>query len=133
MKVIDLLNKIANNEEVPKKIKYSGKEYAYDIEHNDYVTTKRPHDVISLSLTWSYQYSDEIEIIEEKPKKIEEIKNRYDKQAIINYKQANFNSTDMKEICKTIGFLMQYLDEARDTINELTKAVNYLLEKESDK
>ena len=29
MKVIDLLNKIANGEEVPKKIKYDGSIYEY--------------------------------------------------------------------------------------------------------
>lgn len=29
MKVIDLLNKIANGEEVPKKIKYKGTSYEY--------------------------------------------------------------------------------------------------------
>ena len=137
MKVIDLLNKIANNEEIPDKIYYKAiytydkelKDYVYEfydggVEETEYLFCKV--DLVSI-------LNDEIEIIEEKPKKIEEIKKRYDKQAIINYKQANFNSSDMKEICKTIGFLMQYLDEARNTINDLTKAVNYLLEKESDK
>ena len=29
MKIIDLLNKIANGEEVPKKIKYKGSIYTY--------------------------------------------------------------------------------------------------------
>ncbi len=133
MKVIDLLNKIANNEEVPKKICYE--EYIWTWNGETYDNKKEClfEDYINKKYVITDVLNDEIEIIEEKPKKIEEIKNRYDKQAIINYKQANFNSTDMKEICKTIGFLMQYLDEARDTINDLTKAVNYLLEKESDK
>ena len=37
MKVIDLLNKIANGEEVPKKIKYAGMEY----EFNGYDTASK--------------------------------------------------------------------------------------------
>lgn len=112
MKVIDLLNKIANNEEVPEKIKYKNKiyfrtwsdymgdepidEYYYDSEENSW------NETLSLKL------EDEIEIIEEKPKKIEEIK-------------INLKSTK------------PYTDQIEIKLNELTKAVNYLLEKESDK
>ena len=34
MKVIDLLNKIANGEEVPYRIKYNGRIYEYADENN---------------------------------------------------------------------------------------------------
>ena len=37
MKVIDLLNKIANGEEVPEKIKYDTKEMKYDHNKQDYL------------------------------------------------------------------------------------------------
>lgn len=36
MKVIDLLNKIAKGEEVPKEIKYDGELCSFDIEDKDY-------------------------------------------------------------------------------------------------
>ena len=35
--IIKLLNKIANNEEIPKKIKYDSKIYTYNDFHRDYV------------------------------------------------------------------------------------------------
>lgn len=37
MKVIDLLNKIANGEEVPEKIKFENVIYEYDKERKDYI------------------------------------------------------------------------------------------------
>ena len=37
MKVIDLLNKIANEEEVPKWVVYDKREYTYREEYKDYV------------------------------------------------------------------------------------------------
>lgn len=40
MKVIDLLNKIANGEEVPKKIKYEEKEWVYAKNVQDYIYEK---------------------------------------------------------------------------------------------
>lgn len=36
MKIIDLLNIIANNEEPPKKIIYNYETYEYDKDNNDY-------------------------------------------------------------------------------------------------
>lgn len=70
MKVIDLLNKIANGEEVPKKIKKENNIYSFNDEWNFY----------QLENTWGGtalhfnldNLNDEIEIIEE-PKKIEKI------------------------------------------------------------
>lgn len=115
MKVIDLLNKIANNEEVPKKIKYKNKiyfrtwsdymgdepidEYYYDSEENSW------NEELSLKL------DDEIEIIEEKPKKIAKI-------PTLTY---DGSSKAMK-----IHILKSHLEKT-------IEAVNYLLEKESDK
>lgn len=112
MKVIDLLNMISKGEEVPEKIKWNTEEWEYIEEMKDYYSFDRhthllntvfPNDGIAEFL------NDEIEIIEEKPTKIEElelveIQNLWDRDIEIEKK-----------------------------INELTKAVNYLLEKESDK
>ena len=77
MKVIDLLNKIANGEEPPKKIKYQDEEYILNkicLEDNkthiDYYLKGRElllfEDIINIVLT----LNEEVEIIEE-DKKIE--------------------------------------------------------------
>ena len=70
MKIVDLLNRIANKEEVPYKIKYNGNIYEFDGETENYL---RPinlgmdfligEDIVCL-------LNDEVEIIEE-PKKVE--------------------------------------------------------------
>ena len=85
MKVIDLLNKIANGEEVPKKIKYHDKIYNYE-EFNigygkDYFNaewkiekgyrhTTSNNSYIYLNIN-DYRLNDEVEILEE-PKRIPE-------------------------------------------------------------
>ena len=78
IKVIDLLNKIANGEEVPKKIKYRNKVFIYDQQIKLY----RNEEVSSNTLKHMfYLYflekilNDEVEIIEdaEEDKVIEKI------------------------------------------------------------
>jgi sortase (surface protein transpeptidase) len=75
MKVIDLLNKIANGENIPRSIEYMGEQYDYDEETKDY--TYADEDNIDIWLFDKYNASsilnDEIEIIEE-DKAIEELK-----------------------------------------------------------
>ena len=69
IKIIDLLNKIANNEEVPKKIMFDAWLYIYDEEEKTY------YDEEDRTLWQSYNFkilADEVEIIEE-PKKLEKI------------------------------------------------------------
>ena len=81
MKIIDLLNKIANGEEVPKKIKYKGHIYQYqykDIKEaniiNYYHSEETHHHLIDGG--WhDIRLNDEVEIIEEEkkiPEKIEQ-------------------------------------------------------------
>ena len=68
MKIIDLLNKIANGEEVPKKIKYHDAIFTLREEKDDYIN----------AYTWFTNeigfnnLNDEVEIIKEN-KKIEKI------------------------------------------------------------
>ncbi len=69
IKIIDLLNKIANDEEVPKKIMFAAWLYIYDEEEKTY------YDEEDRTLWQSYNFkilTDEVEIIEE-PKKIDKI------------------------------------------------------------
>lgn len=65
MKIIDLLNKIAKGEEVPKKIKYDGNLYfyckpcnIYEIDGNDDLCGKDLYNMLD-------NLNDEVEIIEE--------------------------------------------------------------------
>ena len=112
MKVIDLLNKIAKGEEVPNKIKWADDEWSYSNgPSKNYLT-----DLEDLFSTIDgSNLNDEIEIIEEKPKKIKEFG-----YCCVNKNGETRNFVDVEEVLK-------------NRINELTKAVNYLLEKESDK
>lgn len=75
MKIIDLLNKIANGEEVPETIKFGCKEYVYKKDEEDFLSY---FDVYNNCIFENYTLDDamlnkEIEIIEE-DKKIEKIK-----------------------------------------------------------
>lgn len=132
--VIQLLNKIANNEEVPKKIKYNKKIYEYSQKDNRYHNVQGGLDLSSIFGDYNFNYlNDEIEIIEEKPKKIEEI----EKIEIIDDSLISFDDK-LQDIfiggcnAKDIAFAIKN-NEMINKINELQKAVNYLLEKESDK
>ena len=69
IKIIDLLNKIANNEEVPEKIMFDEWLYIYNEREKTY------YDEEDRTLWQSYNFkilTDKVEIIEE-PKKIEKI------------------------------------------------------------
>lgn len=73
IKIIDLLVKIANGEQVPEKIKYNNKIWEYDAYSNDY----KGEDIWLFEELFEYRrtiefINDEVEIIEE-PKKIEKI------------------------------------------------------------
>lgn len=101
MKLIDLLVKIANGEEVPKLIEYKGARYVF--QNNKYVGW---NDLLKIDFE---NLNDEIEIIEDKPKKIK-------KMAISDYKEV-FN---------------QYQLDVISHINLIIDRLDYLLEK-SDK
>ena len=72
MKVIDLLNKIANGEEIPKKVKVGYYYYEYE-ENGEYINTENTEDLL---FDFDSYYpleqclNEDVEIIEE-PKKIE--------------------------------------------------------------
>ena len=67
MKIIDLLNKIANGEEVPKKIKTCDNDIFYydETDDNEVARYKNKNDVLIID---EFYLNDEVEIIEEKPK-----------------------------------------------------------------
>jgi hypothetical protein len=69
MKVIDLLNKIANGEEVPEKIKYDSKTYHYGYYYQWYLTDNLCEELF----IDKNHLNDEIEIIEDTPKEEKKI------------------------------------------------------------
>lgn len=111
IKVIDLLNKIANDEEVPKKILLNG--IVFEYQGDDYLykdEDKKEHWLFSVSYTNKYIWLEnflktEAEIIEE-PKKIEKCKNYED-----------FLEID------------DYIEHLKNKINELIDEINNLKEK----
>lgn len=115
MKVIDLLNKIANNEEVPKEIKYYGVLCSFDNEDKDYYCEEYGNLVwylVDTSSNMNEVLETDLEIIEEKPKKIEELK--------------------IKNIYKCDDYQQIYIN-FKETWNKINEIIDYLLEKESDK
>lgn len=114
MEVIDLLNKIANKEEMPQKIIYGYCEYVYNPDIQDY----QNKDGLEL---FSYLFSNEenvllreVEIIEE-DKEIEEILIQANRE--VRYRKDKFIE----------GLLNHFYEmdlEVREKLNEIIKEVN---------
>ena len=109
IKIIDLLNKIANNEEVPEKIKYKDNVYYLGKNMVDLHTyqTEGSNTTRKLSLIINNEYlnlNDYVEIIEE-PKKIKRL------------------DIDFKKLDDEIVYL-----EFESKINELIDEINNLKE-----
>ena len=109
MKVIDLLNKIAKGEEVPKEIKIENDELYFNKYKNTYVFEDGEN------LNWCYyvtdkSLTDEIEIIEEE-KEIEKL---------------NLDTDELrgKEIVRSIDYLLE------GKINQLIDLINDMRDKE---
>lgn len=74
MKVIDLLNKIANGEEVPRKFKYENKTYIYDDDLREHFDDREFYCFnYTFDLTDYEVLNDEIELIEDAPKEDKKI------------------------------------------------------------
>ena len=71
MKIIDLLNKIANGEEVPEKIEYCRTNFYYDDNGKDYLSIQNQFNDGGISIckyVFSGNLNDEVEILEEEKK-----------------------------------------------------------------
>ena len=110
MKIIDLLNKINNNEEVPEKIKFN--DTVFELEENkaEYIFQHENGDCETLLYrVMTTHFIDvlleaEVEVIEEN-KEIEKI----DKNKIFEF---------------TMDSVFEWNNEMEDKINELVRAVN---------
>ena len=117
MKVIDLLNKIANGEEVPKKIGYDNKIFEFDELEKQYTFHNLDYSVnddlgLSIDGLKYMSLNDEVEIIEE-DKKIEKIK--------WNEKSSYNQEVDTKKLQK---ILLSRTEQLKQGINEIIEVIN---------
>ena len=116
IRVIDLLNKIANGEEVPSKIKYDNIIFEYD---GDYYSSE--NNVLFEEYCYvTTSLNDEVEVIEE-DKKIEKLP-YYSLERI---QKAPTKDTWFDE---RITLLEQRINDYHEVINELIDEVNKLKE-----
>lgn len=83
MKVIDLLNKIANGEEVPKKVKYKTHYWEYKEEEKDYQDDEDDYVFSCSNYDITAMLDNEVEIIEE-DKKIKKLKHAKEDDILVN-------------------------------------------------
>lgn len=116
MKVIDLLNKIANDEEVPKEIKYRDYNWSWCEPCKIYETRFVDIGEVNLYTFFSKEgnLNDEIEIIEE-PKKIEIPK--HIPNEVIQDLDRSICPANVKCIAHKVNELINYL-QYKDKINE---------------
>ena len=134
MKVIELLVKMANKEKLPKKILIHDKVY-YLLKRDDEYIYSRSNDVrdwerdldhslnICICLNDEVTVLDKVEILEDKPKKIEYIDTNVDNTLFIMQCY-----TGIPEEAQDWNFKV-----IKESILELQKDVNYLLEKSDNK
>ena len=131
MKVGDLLNKIANGEEVPKRVLYNEETYSY-VERNrlfaKYIKEPFNARIPYYLFTDVKNIYDEVEIIEDKPfnKRVEEIYNRH-----IDY----IYDKENKKIEKIDVAWQNVFDEqaqqdcTKMILNKINEIIDYLEEK----
>lgn len=128
MKIIDILNKINNNEEVPEKIKFDDTVFEYDKEQKEY--NHRKDDGFYETLLYRVMTTHfidvlleaEVEVIEEN-KRIEELS----WAVYLELKKGHYNIENI------LNGIREDLKEHRDKINELVRAVNKINKEREEK
>lgn len=130
IKVIDLINKVAKREEMPKKVKFNGNIYKWCEDVGDYRKDGWEHCLMAKDNLDNFgkygsfynMLSEKVEIIEE-PKKIEKLK---------TYKEEE-GEDYFANILKLSPYSECEIDEALSTtidkLNELIDEINNLKEK----
>lgn len=119
MKVIDILNKIANREEIPKKVKYNDEFYKLNNYNNKYYRDNTEIDLLREHRHIESFFNDEIEIIEDTPKKIEKINWELTKETINPVSDSN--TVKITALMKRTEKLKKTLNEIIDYINNMEK------------
>ena len=123
IKVIDLLNKIANGEEVPKEIKYNG--FYYHYEYGNYIW--HVDEETEVNLLKDCKLNDEVEILEEKklPKKLEEIGKIDYNLEYIDYKNIeelkNWLNNDIQSILNELDLIVKNQNQLIDYLESKEK------------
>lgn len=120
MRIIDLLNKIAKGEEVPKKIKHEDCIYILHINEDNLIYYQQENcKYFMFEIKCLSNLNDEIEIIEEE-KEIEEINIKQEKNIKNNWKwkikdtEHDYNiSTPQKIMCDKINELVRELNKIK--------------------
>ena len=126
IRVIDLLNKIANGEEVPKKIKHRDKIYEYYERLNDtfnykeIIDGKYADDYLNDKYFIENILNDQVEIIEE-DKKLEKLNN-----IPINYADDRKPEEVYEYLRCTINNLANVINVSNENLFELIDKVNSL-------
>ena len=119
MKIIELLDKMAKGEEVPKKIRLFGEEFIF--EDNDYYSIHSSSPLISY-IGENYLRAElnyEVEIIEE-PKKIEKLEPvRGSDLSDLTDKDMVLRNNALIELCKTLNNMNNKINELIDEVNKL--------------
>lgn len=112
MKIIDLLNKIAKGEEVPKEIKFEGELCSFDVEDKDYYCERYGNIVwylVDTSNNMNEVLDTELEIISEE-KEIEKLG-----YCCVNKNGETRNFVDVEEVLKNkINELIDVINDMRD-------------------
>ncbi len=123
MKVIDILNKIANGEKVPNKIKVLGYTFIYTGEKSPQKFYKLENQNNYLLRDFVYTLDTEVEIIEEK--KIPENINKNYKIRIFNSGKPHKINYDMEKLIEMVQDIfskqmeiIDYLQSKGDSSNE---------------
>ena len=122
IKIITLINKIANGEEMPIKVKYQGTIYKFYKEEKDYISydeTEWYGQTLLFNVMVSHHITElldaEVEILEDNTEEIEELKKS--PEQIFN------PETGLKEL---IYKYQVTTEDICNKINELVKAVNQM-------
>lgn len=119
IRIIDLLNKIANGEEVPKKIKVFRRTFKWILD--DYISSEEDCEGISIhKFIFSPLLNDEVEIIEE-DKEIEKLNN-----IPINYADDRTPEEVYEYLRCTINNLANVINTSNENLLELIDKVNSL-------
>ena len=111
MKVIDLLNKIANGEEVPKKIKFKFFKYEFNEEERQYKRNSEDLDYgLGEDVILDIVLGDEVEIIEE-DKKIEKL---------------TTSLIDIKLLTDEIDTKLDYSGDYDRLVNKINEIIDYI-------
>ena len=124
MHIIDLFNKIANKEEVPKRIKISG--WCYDFEWVDYMNNyydkHEDIDLTSALLMCEDELNREVIIISQNTNKIQPLDIRQEQNINNNWKWVLYGGEHKYNIATPYKIMA-------DKINELIKEINKFKEK----